>query len=145
MAFTNPDYASFSQQFSRDFPFGTDVDNNVTEGDVTYAFQFTNSQINQGLFSDQGTYTLGYNLLSAHYLVTNLRASSQGINGQYNWLQNQKSVANVSESFSIPDRILANPTWSALSKTNYGQAYLALILNKLIGQAFALYAPPQAL
>lgn len=145
MAYINPDYNSFSSQFARDFPFGTDVNNNVTQGDVEYAFQFTNISINQGFFTDQGSYTLGYNLLAAHYLVTNLRASSQGINGQYNWLQVSKAVGQVNEAFAIPQYILNNPLLSSFSKTNYGQAYLAMILPNLVGFMYGVCGPAHAL
>ncbi len=145
MAYTNPTVSDFKNQFVRDFPYGVDINNDVLDSDITYAFQFTNAQITNALFPDQGTYALGYNLLAAHFLVTNLRASSQGINGQYDWLQNQKSVGPVSESFTIPDRIPQNAFWSSLSKTNYGQNYLSLVLPKLTAPAFAVYGPPRAL
>lgn len=145
MAYTNPTVSDFKNQFARDFPYGVDINNDVLDSDITYAFQLTNAQVNQGLFPDQGTYALGYNLLSAHFLVTNLRASSQGINGQYNWLQNSKAVGQVNEAFSIPQRVLDNPYWSSLSKTNYGQNYLSLILPQLIAPAFGVYGPPHAL
>ena len=145
MAFTNPAVSDFKSQLSRDFPYGTDPNNSVLDSDITYAFQFTNNSINQGFFTDQGTYTVAYNLLSAHYLVTNLRASSQGINGQYNWLQNSKGVGQVNEAFSIPDRILQNPIFSSLSKTNYGQNYLVMILPQLTGFMYGVYGPPQSL
>lgn len=145
MAYTNPTVSDFKNQFSRDFPYGTDIDNDVVDADITSAFQYTNFSINQGFFGDQGSYSLAYNLLSAHYLVTNLRASSQGINGQYNWLQNSKGVGQVNEAFSIPQRILDNPYFSSFSKTNYGQSYLMLIMPQLVGQMFGVYGPAHAL
>lgn len=145
MAYNNPVVADFKAQFVRDFPYGTDINTGVTDADIATAFQCTNFAINQALFADQGSYTYAYNLLSAHYLVLNLRAGSQGINGQYNWLQNNKSVQGVSEGFSIPDRILSNPMYSHLSKTNYGQQYLMLIYPSLTGMMFAAYMPARAL
>jgi hypothetical protein len=134
--YVNPSLENFQSQFIRDFPFGTDPNTQVLDSDVTYAFCMTNVNINQGLFSDQGSYTIGYNLMSAHFLVMNLRASSQGINGQYNFLQNSKGVGSVNESFQIPERILANPYWAMLTKTNYGQQFLMLVLPQLCGQFF---------
>lgn len=145
MAFNNPSVTDFKNQFVRDFPYGTDPNEYVLDSDITYAFQFVNANINSGLFSDQGTYSLAYNLLAAHYLVLNLRASSQGINGQYNWLQNSKAVGAVNEAFSIPDRILANPDLAMLTKTNYGTQYLAIVIPQLCGQMFTAYGPARAL
>lgn len=98
-----------------------------------------NMNINPALFPDQTSYTMGYNLLAAHYLVLNLRASSQGINGQYNFLQQSKSVGSIAESFGIPPRILDNPTFAMLCKTNYGAQYLQLLLPQLSGQMFTTF------
>lgn len=138
MAYSNPSVESFKSQFSRDFPYGTDPNTTVLDSDITYAFTFVNMNINQNLFPNQGSYTLGYLLLSAHFLVTNLRASSQGMNGQFNFLQQSKGVGSVSESFGIPERILANPYFSMLTKTNYGAMFLQLILPQLSGQMFSV-------
>lgn len=139
MGFNNPVVSDFKSQFVRDFPYGVDPNTSVLDSDINYAFQMTNVNINPGLFPDQGTYTLAYNLLSAHYLVMNLRSSSQGINGQYNFLQAGKGAGSVNESFSIPERILANPYWSMLTKTNYGALYLQLLLPQLAGQTFSVH------
>lgn len=136
MAYTNPSITDFQNQFIRDFPYGTDPENTVLNSDITNAFNFTNFNINQALFQNQAQYTLGYLLLSAHYLVLNMRASSQGINGQYNFLEQSKGVGALNSSFAIPQRILDNPYWSMLTKTNYGSEYLQLLLPQLAGQLF---------
>lgn len=136
MAYNNPSVADFKNQFMRDFPYGTDPSISVIDADITSAFQLVNFNINQGLFPDQGSYTYGYNLLAAHFLVTNLRASSQGINGQYNFLQQGKGAGPVNETFAIPQRILDNPELSMLAKTNYGAQFLTVILPQLAGNMF---------
>ena len=138
VAYSNPAVTDFKNQFVRDFPYGTDPTTSVLDSDIANAFQFVNININQGLFADQGSYTLGYLLLSAHYLVFALRASSQGLGGQYNFAQNTKSVGQVSEGFTIPEHISNNPYLLMLTKTNYGAQYLELILPKLCGQIFTI-------
>jgi Protein of unknown function (DUF4054) len=144
MAWDNPTITDFKTQFSRDFPYGTDPSIAVTDNDIGYAFRMTNVNINQGNWATQDSYSIGYNLLSAHYMVLNLRASSQGINGQYNWLQNNKSVQGVAEGFSIPDRILTNPLWSQFTKTNYGAQYLQLLLPQLAGKIYTVCGTTRA-
>lgn len=139
MAYNNPNVADFVLYFQRDFPFGTDPDTSVLDTDITKAFQMANMNINQALFADQGSYTVGYLLLSAHYMVTNLRASSQGINGQYNFLQQSKGAGQVNEAFSIPQRILDDPYFSMLCKTNYGAEYIMLLLPQLAGTVSVAY------
>lgn len=136
MAYTNPQISDFQTFFVRSFPFGnsnSDPNTSVLPVDITNAFQMTNININQALFACQSDYTTGYLLLAAHYLVTNLRNSSQGINGQYNWLEQSKGVGSINSSYAIPQRILDNPYWSQLTKSNFGAEYLNIILPQLAG------------
>lgn len=136
MAYDNPSVADFKIYFNRDFPYGTDLDTTILDSDITKAFTLVNVNVNEDLFATQADYNIGYLLLSAHYLVMNIRSSSQGLNGQFNFLQASKGVGSVSESFSIPQRILDNPDWSMLAKTNYGAQFLQLIIPQLSGQMF---------
>jgi hypothetical protein len=141
--FQNPSVAEFKTQFTRDFPYGGasgDPNVAVLDSDIASAFQLVNVNINPGLFQNQSSYQIAYLYLAAHYLVMNLRASSQGINGQFNFLQSGKGVGSVSESFSIPERILENPRWSILTKTNYGAQYLSIIIPQMAGQMFVAHA-----
>lgn len=136
MSFVNPQQSDFQNLFTRDFPYSSDPAVGVTNQDIANAFARVNVEINPAIFPDQSTYTLGYLYLTAHYLVLALRAGSQGLNGQYNWVQTQKSVMGVSESFDIPERIKNHPKFAMLSKTNYGAQYLDLLLPFLTGQVF---------
>lgn len=138
MAFINPTIADFKTYFVRDFPYGTDINTSVLDADISKAFTMTEVNFNTQLFADQSAYNNGYLLLSAHYLVMNLRASSQGINGQFNFLQAGKGAGSVNETFAIPQRILDNPEFSILAKTNYGLQYLFLILPQLTGQIYTV-------
>jgi hypothetical protein len=138
-AYLNPAVADFQNFFQRDFPFGTDINNNVVLQDILTAFWEANGVINVNLFEWQSTYTQGYYYLSAHMLTENLRMSSQGINGQFAWLQTSKGVGPVSEGFSIPDVVLRNPVFAAWSKTNYGRKYLTMILPMLTGPMTSVF------
>lgn len=136
--YTNPSVADFQAYFFRDFPYGTDIDTSVTDNDINIAFGVANININASLFSNQGSYNVGYYLLSAHYLVMNLRQSSQGINGQFAFLEQSKGVGGINSSFVIPQRVLDNPNWSMLAKTNYGAQYLQILLSQLSGQMYTV-------
>lgn len=138
MAFNNPSVADFKQQFVRDFPYGTDMNTSVLDADIGNAFNFVNINFNPANWDNQTSYSLGYNLLAAHFLVLNLRAGSQGINGQYNWIQNSKAVQGVSEAFTIPQQIQDNPFFTMLTKTNYGAQYLQILLPQLIGAMYTV-------
>jgi hypothetical protein len=137
VAYTAPTVADFKAYFDRDFPFGV-TNAEVKDSDITRALTEAGLCINEALWSEQAEYTTGYFYLTAHYLVMNLRASSQGIAGNYAWLQNSRSAGSVSESVSIPEQILRSPTLSMLAKTNYGARYLEMILPKLIGAVHAV-------
>lgn len=143
MAFSNPAVSDFKAQFFRDFPYGTDMNVSVLDQDIANAFVQANLAINQDLWPDQGSYTLGYLLLSAHFMVLALRASSQGLNGQWAWAQNSKTVAGISEGFEIPDRIKNNPDFMAYYKTHYGAQYMNLLWPNLAGQMFNVYGTTQ--
>jgi len=142
MAYTDPTIPDFKAYFSRDFIYGTTSDT-VTDADIQRALDDAGCVINSMLFSSQAKFAVGYLLLAAHCIVMNLRASSQGVNGKHNGLQNSKSVGSVSESFAIPDRILANPEYAYLNETYYGAKFLFLILPQLSGQIFTVKGATQ--
>lgn len=139
----NPIVQDFKAYFTRDFPYGTTSDT-VNDLDIQKAIDECAIMINEDLFTSQDSYTLGFLNLSAHYMVTNLRNSSQGVMGQFSWLQSSKSVGSVSEAISIPQRILDNPELSMLAKTNYGAKFLFMILPQLTGQIFTVHGRTHA-
>lgn len=137
MAYTDPSVADYKAYFTRDFPYGSTA-STVMDSDITKALAEAAFNINQGLFGSQGEYSLAFMYLTAHYLVSDLQASSQGVSGQYSWLQTAKAAGSVSESFQIPQKILDNPYLAMLSKTRYGAKYLSLLLPRITGQIFAV-------
>jgi|SRR5215217_1587141 len=146
MAYVNPTIEEFKARFYRDFPFQpadlpVDINAYVQDQDIYNAFATSSGIINQELFPNEGNYSQGFNLLSAHYMVMALDTSSQGLNGQFDWLTSSKSVGSVSISYSIPQSILDNPYFALLAKTRYGAAYLAMILPYLVGPMFAVRGP----
>lgn len=143
MSFIVPSVADFKAYFTRDFPYGV-TPSTVNDSDITNAIAEAGINFNEGLFGSQANFTLCYLLLSAHMMVMSLRGSSQGIAGQYSWLQASKSVGSVAESFSIPQKILDNPYYAMLCKTSYGARYLSLMLPKMVGQTFIVYGETQA-
>lgn len=137
MAYTNPSVTDFKNYFTRDFPYGS-TDDTVKDSDIAKAISEAAFNINPSLAQDQGQYTMLFLYLTAHFLVLDLRAASQGIAGNYSWLTSSKAVGSVSEGFTIPDRILQNPILSQYSKTYYGAKYLNLILPQLAGQVYVV-------
>lgn len=144
MGYVNPSIADFKAYFTRDFPYGTDPETSILDGDIAKAFTFANMSVNVSFFSDQASYTAGYMYLAAHNLVKIIRAGGQGVNGQYNFLQSSKGVGSVNESFAIPQRILDIPAFAMLTKTNYGAQYLEMILPQLVGQVRTVHGHTKA-
>jgi hypothetical protein len=139
VAYTNPSIADFKAYFDRDFPYGTNIETNVLDSDITKGVDMANVNINQCLFQNQSAYNIGFLLLTAHFMVMNLRSSQQGINGQFNFGEQSKSVGSVSQSFAIPQRIMDNPDWAIYTKTNYGAQYIQFILPQLTGQIYSVH------
>jgi hypothetical protein len=137
--FVAPTVQQFQTQFIRDFPYGTDPNVSILDADIINAFNLTDITINPRLWDNQTSYQIAYGYLAAHFLVLNLRASSQGLNGQYNWAQNSKSVNGVSEAFTIPQRVIDNPDFMQYTKTNYGAQYLNLLWPLIVGPAMSVW------
>jgi hypothetical protein len=135
VAYTAPTVADFKARFDRDFGFAADQTDmeRVRDTDITRGITSASVNFNEALWESQAIYAEAYLLLAAHYLVTNLLNSSQGLGSQANWLTNSKSVMSVTESFIIPDRIARSPILAIYSKTGYGMEYLSLIMLRLIG------------
>lgn len=143
MSYTTPTVADFKAEFNRDFAYGTATDV-VNDSDITKAIGDAAFNFNEAFFSSQAKYAKGYLNLAAHYLVMNLRASSQGIAGQFAFLDSGKSAGSVSESIAIPQRILDHPIFSLYAKTPYGAKYLGFILPQLNGVVYAVCGRTQA-
>lgn len=146
MAYDRPSVNDFKAYFVRDFPYGDEEapsggDEGATsapldfvlQADIQKALTKTGFSINEALASDQEQFTYIYLMLAAHNLVMSLRTSSQGVASQSSWLHSGKAAGPVSESFAIPDRILANPELSLLARTGYGMEYLQFVLPRLVG------------
>lgn len=136
MAWVNPTIEDFKAYYFRDFPYGTDPNTSVLDADIAKAFGMVDPYFTEQYYSSQATYDYAYFSLAAHYLVMNLNASSQGINGQFNWLEQSKGVGAVNQSFAIPQKILDNPMLAMFSKTNYGAMYLETLIPRLVGACF---------
>lgn len=143
MAFTAPTIQQFQAQFIRDFPYGTDPNTAVLDQDILNAFILVDNTINQGLWATQSIYQQMYGYLAAHFLVLNLRASSQGLSGKWSWLETGKSVGPASSSFQIPQRIIDNPDFAAYMSTYYGAMYLNMLWPQLVGNVFAVCGTTQ--
>lgn len=136
--FQNPSIQDFKNYFSRDFPYGIDPELNIVDQDIANAFMFC-YDINQNLFSTQENYTLGFLLLAAHNLVLSIRQSSQGLSSGFgNWNETSKGVGGINQSFSIPQPIIDNPSFSHFNTTLYGQRYFSLIYNATIGYMYSV-------
>ena len=110
------------------------VFNYVLDADIQKAFDETKINFNQALFSTDAEIQLAFLYVSAHFLVLDLRRSSQGINSTGDYTAQSQSVGNVSETKHIPEKILNNPIFQLYTTTSYGMKYLNLVMPRLIGR-----------
>jgi subtilase family serine protease len=66
-------------------------------------------------------------------LVIDIKNSSLGLNNTLKGFISSKSVGSVSESYQFPQWVLSNPLYSVLAKTGYGEKYISLVQNQMIG------------
>lgn len=144
--FIPPTVAQFQAQFYRDFPYPADPTSTagVNPTDIQNAINMAGINFNTGVWPTQAVFWSMWNLLAAHYLVTNLLNSSQGLAGQFSWLTTHKNVDSVQESFSVPDFVHDNAEWAAVSKTRYGAQYITFLMPYVRGTMFASYDPAHA-
>ncbi len=139
--------AQFESQFSRDFVYGPGLDS-VRPVDVQNALNTASSVFNPALFS---TAPIGvppnltseslicYLNASAHFLVTSIQGvgglgkKGGGVNSQGEGVVSQKGVGGVSVGFSWPATITDSAVLFQFTKTTYGQAYLQVLMTKLVG------------
>lgn len=128
--------ADFKAFFSRDFPFAPTGNKDlkyVQDADITRAFTETLPNFNQALYPDDATIQLGFLLLAAHYLVTNLQSAAGGMGGAVAGIVSARSVGNVSETYAVSKAFLDNPRLGFYAKTSYGLRWLELITPYLVG------------
>lgn len=111
----------------------------VRDIDITRAINDAGMNVNQALFPDVATFQQAFGYYCAHCLVERLLAAGEGTRSQFNWLNQAKTVGDVSASFQIPKQIMNDPFLALISKTRYGARYLEIILPFLRGNMFASY------
>ncbi len=137
--YIKPVILDFKTNFARDFLYGTDPNVAILDADITKAFLYVDAFFNEGLASDQASYTLYYLLLAAHFLVQNIRTSSQGLASQGALLASSKGAGSVSVGQVIPQVIQDSPMLSQLMTTGYGAEFIEFITPQLSGVCFSVH------
>jgi hypothetical protein len=138
VAYLNPSVADFKARFSRDFAYGA-TPAVVMDSDIAIAFVDVNNEINPALWESQEVYNSAYLFLSAHFLSVNIRASSQGLQGQgLSGVRTSRGVGPVSEGFTPAQRIVDNPTLAGYQQTQYGDRYLKMVMPRLTGACLSV-------
>ena len=115
-----------------------DADNYVWNEDIEKAFVQAQAIFNQSLFGDDEQITMAYMYLTAHYLVVDMQAATQGLESSGRFIVSSKSAGSVSESYSVPSQFADNPQFSFWATTGYGSKYISLIAPLLVGNVFVV-------
>lgn len=110
-----------------------DVDNYISDADITKAFAEAKVVFNQALFGDDATIELAYLYLTAHYLCIDIRNAMRGISATGAFPVTGRTVGSVSESYGIPTAYTDNPIFAMYSQTGYGLKYFSFVLPNLVG------------
>lgn len=144
--------ADFKAMFSRDFRYGAGLET-VRDLDIQNALNAASPVFNPALFdvtpigivpNQTSEAMMSYLNASAHFLATALQAVGGlgkiggGVNSQGEGNVSGKSVGGVSINFSWPSSIVDSPALFQFTKTAYGQAYLQVLMLKLVGNVSAV-------
>lgn len=111
----------------------------VQPQDISNAFAEAKVVFNQSLFGSDATITLAFLYCAAHYLVNDLRTSSQGVDSAGSFPVSSRTVGSMSESYQIPDMYKDSPQLAFFTSTGYGQKFLSLLLPNLVGNIVAVW------
>lgn len=140
---TSPTLSDFKSRFVRDFPYAPakDQDNPdyVMDADINAAMAQAGGSFNTRLGAADAQMTEMYLLLSAFYLVENIKTAEKGIRSQAEFLASSKSVGGVSVSYQIPEAYSQDPFLSQFTANRYGMQYLAIALPFVVGGARAIW------
>ena len=130
--------ADFKTYFDRDFTYGTTLAS-VRDVDITKALAQANALFNPALWEEGTDLEIAFELLTAHFLVTNINAAGgidgvgRGLGSTGSFPINSKSAGPRSLSYAIPQDLKDNPILSQFMTTKYGQQYLEMLTPNLIG------------
>ena len=112
MSWSQPSLNDFKARFVRDFPYApaTDPSNPdyVMDADITNAINQASVSFNDSIGAADIALTEMFLLLSAFFLVENLKTAQNGINSQSQFLVNSKGIGGVSVGYEIPELIKSN-------------------------------------
>lgn len=145
--------AQFKAMFVRDFTYGPGKDA-VMDSDIQSALNMTSGVFNPALFS---TAPIGvppnltseslicYLNASAHFMVLSLQAvgglgkQGKGVSSQGEGIVGNKGVGGVSVGYVWPSTVTDNAFLFQFTKTSYGQAYLQVLMTRLVGNVGAVW------
>ena len=137
MPWSQPSLSDFKTRFVRDFPYAPASDQNnpdyVMDADITSAIAQANASFNQSIGAADVALSEMFLLLSAFFLVENLKTAQNGINSQAQFLANSKGVGGVNVGYQIPEIISSNQNLAKFATNGYGMQYLNMAIPFLIG------------
>jgi hypothetical protein len=132
--------ADFKAHFYRDFTYGAVVAvGEVVDADITKAYDEAKVNFNEGLWASQEQIKIAFLYLAAHYLVSDIQASQQGLDSVSTFPVSSRSVGSVSESYQVPEWVSKSAYLSQFANTRYGLKFCSLIRPRLVA-GIAVYA-----
>jgi len=108
--------------------------NYIQDSDITRALDLAILQFNKGIIGREYEAKLSFLYLTAFYLVENTKMALAGISSSgASFPVNNKSVGNVSESFTVPEQYTKSPVLSYYTSNQYGVFYLNIIYPRTRG------------
>ena len=131
---TAPSATEFKAYFVRDFPYGSDVNNNVLDADITKAIAEAQVHFNPDAFDTNANATIAFMYAAAWALVNNMQTSMKGLSAQARLAVNASSVDGASVNFVVPEDFMRDSKFSMYATNAYGLKYLSYIIPLCVGR-----------
>lgn len=132
--------ADFKAHFYRDFTYSLSIEaGTVADVDILKAFSEAKVNFNESLWADQEQLKIAFLYMAAHYLVSDMQTSIQGLDSVSTFPVNSRSVGSVSEGYEIPAWVGKSAFLSQFANTRYGLKFCSLIRPRLVA-GIAVYA-----
>lgn len=137
MTWVLPGKSDFKARFVRDFPYAPATDPNnqdyVMDADIDSALAQAGASFNTCIGAPDTTKTEMFLLLSAFFLVENIKVGQNGLSSQAQFLASSKSVGGVSVSYQIPENIANDQNMARFAANGYGLQYVSMAMPFLVG------------
>lgn len=105
----------------------------ILDADIEKAMREASNKFNPSLFGSIEDRKLAFSYLTAFFLVYDLQMAKDGTNSSWSNPVTKREVGKMAVWYQVPEEMKNYPSYSFLSRNQYGLKYFELIRAKLAG------------